>query len=185
MGNGGQIKINVDGSRNEVVAGDKISNNVFDAQSIPDEVMTMLKVVSLLPKLAKEASEKEIKAHDFSDKDVQHKVEERFQEYTAQIKEIYTELNIRYKSVYEAAKAASDLDDFALEEHYLDLRNISDAHLEETDGNPILAVDSMVEIFVNEFKQQKLKTYSKGAVKYYLYEELIRCNVFPNPKTDS
>lgn len=52
--------------------------------------------------------------------------------------------------------------------------------LESCDQNPKKALEELVDYFAKELKDSG-KHYDHGAIKYYLLQEIINCNVFPNP----
>jgi hypothetical protein len=59
------------------------------------------------------------------------------------------------------------------------LKDESDIILTKENNNPKLALHSLVELFYGKLSSNGV-TFDKQAIKFYLLDELIKCNVFPN-----
>lgn len=59
------------------------------------------------------------------------------------------------------------------------LKDESDIILTKENNNPKLALHSLVELFYEKLSSNGVK-FDKQAIKFYLLDELINCNVFPN-----
>lgn len=63
------------------------------------------------------------------------------------------------------------------------LQDLSIKYLEEAQDDPMEALNKLVNFF--EIKLGKNgKKYDKAAIKFYLINELIKCNVFPNERSE-
>jgi hypothetical protein len=59
------------------------------------------------------------------------------------------------------------------------LRDESDIILTKENNNAKLALHSLVELFYDKLSEKGV-VFNKQAIKFYLLDELIKCNVFPN-----
>ncbi len=61
------------------------------------------------------------------------------------------------------------------------MQNLSDEYLAQQENNPKMALDELIYHFENEISTLNTE-YDKQAIEFYLLDELLNCNVFPNPK---
>ena len=61
------------------------------------------------------------------------------------------------------------------------LRNISIEILKFNDGNPLLALKEICRILETKFSNGTEENFSAEAIEYFLYKQLVECNIFPNP----
>jgi hypothetical protein len=61
----------------------------------------------------------------------------------------------------------------------LHLKYTSDAILTEYRGNPQLALKRLVEKYSLILSENSIE-FDQGAIKFFLVDQLIKCNVFPN-----
>lgn len=172
----GDYSPNVNGSNNTLT---------FDASlkiNPAQEVKTMLAVIGLIPVVARAKLSADEISFDYGTKDLKEKFDVRFKEYAPQLKGRIADLSLLYRSSYDEAKNASDIGEFDYEELLDRLRQLSIKAIDETGGNPVTALDCLVSLFEEQFKLQKTTDYSVGAIEYFLYMELMNCNVFPNAK---
>ncbi|AWG23296.1 hypothetical protein FFWV33_18065 [Flavobacterium faecale] len=109
--------------------------------------------------------------------DPKNKIENRFSEHSEYLKQQYADLFGRYNNALIEAKAKIDTVDVAIISDFL--RDESDLCLTKENNNAKLALATLVEIFYNKLSTNGIK-FDKQAIKYYLLDELIMCNVFPN-----
>lgn len=175
----GDLSPNIVGNSNLVAK----TVNIYDSKKIKlaSEVRTMLVITNLVHDIALKKSYVE-EEYNFEGKDLKIKFEQRFAKYQVDLKEKFLELRITYRDSYEEAKRNAIDDELSLNEYAMHLRNISNLALKETDGNPLEALALIVGWCVDEFQTQKEVDFSRGAIEYYLYQELVNCNVFPNPQ---
>ena len=63
------------------------------------------------------------------------------------------------------------------------LQDISMQFLDETNDNPIQALNKLVGYFDDKLSVNG-KKYDRAAIKFYLVNEMIKCRVFPNERTE-
>ena len=161
--------INGDGNILEFGSKDKLTN----------EVDTMLNVITLIPEIAREQG---ISVDEIEHpKDFMEKINNRFSSYSGQLKSKFTELHVLYKNSYDEAKRSSGVDEFGLEEMCSYLRNLSLNILSKNSNNPIESLNVLCKLFEEKFAKCADKDFSAGAIEYFLYKQLVECNVFPNP----
>lgn len=109
--------------------------------------------------------------------DPENKIENRFSEHSAYLKQQYSELFAKYNGAL--VEATSKIDGVEAEIISDFLRDESDIILTKEKNNPKLALNSLVELFYGKLSSNGVK-FDKQAIKFYLLDELIKCNVFPN-----
>ena len=62
------------------------------------------------------------------------------------------------------------------------LQEMSIKFLDETGDDPVAALDRMVEYFDDKLSANG-KEYDKAAIRFYLINEMIKCNLFPNERS--
>lgn len=109
--------------------------------------------------------------------DPKNKIENRFSEHSEYLKEQYADLFSRYNNALIEARAKIDTVDAAIISDFL--RDESDLCLTRDNNNAKLALAALVDLFYNKLSENGIK-FDKQAIKFYLLDELIMCNVFPN-----
>jgi hypothetical protein len=109
--------------------------------------------------------------------DPKNKIENRFSEHSDYLKQQYSELYAKYNGAL--VEATSKIDGVEAEIISDFLKDESDVILTKENNNPKLALHSLVELFYGKLSQNGFK-FDKQAIKFYLLDELIKCNVFPN-----
>jgi hypothetical protein len=109
--------------------------------------------------------------------DPKNKIENRFSEHSDYLKQQYSELYAKYNGAL--VEATSKIDRVEAEIISDFLKDESDVILTKENNNPILALHSLVELFYGKLSSNGVK-FDKQAIKFYLLDELIKCNVFPN-----
>lgn len=109
--------------------------------------------------------------------DPKNKIENRFSEHSAYLKQQYSELYAKYNVAL--VEATSKIDGVEAEIITDFLRDESDIILTKEDNNPKIALHSLVELFYEKLSSNGVK-FDKQAIKFFLLDELIKCNVFPN-----
>ena len=109
--------------------------------------------------------------------DPKNKIDNRFSEHSDYLKKQYSELYAKYNGAL--VEATSKIDGVEAEIISDFLKDESDIILTKENNNPKLALHSLVELFYNKLSSNGVK-FDKQAIKFYLLEELIKCNVFPN-----
>ncbi|MEH6681113.1 MAG: SMEK domain-containing protein [Sediminicola sp.] len=109
--------------------------------------------------------------------DPKNKIENRFSEHSDYLKQQYADLYGKYNGPLIEAK--SEIDSVEAEIISDFLKDESDIILTKEKNNPKLALHSLVELFYGKLSSNGVK-FDKQAIKFYLLDELINCNVFPN-----
>lgn len=109
--------------------------------------------------------------------DPKNKIENRFSKHSDYLKQQYSELYAKYNGAL--VEATSKIDGVEAEIISSFLKDESDIILTKENDNPKLALHSLVELFYEKLSSNGVK-FDKQAIKFYLLDELIKCNVFPN-----
>lgn len=109
--------------------------------------------------------------------DPKNKIEKRFSEHSDYLKQQYASLFGKYNGAL--VEATSKIDGVEAEIISDFLKDESDILLTKESNNPKLALHSLVELFYEKLSSNGVK-FDKQAIKFYLLDELIKCNVFPN-----
>lgn len=109
--------------------------------------------------------------------DPKNKIENRFSDHSNYLKQQYSELYAKYNGAL--VQATSKIDGVEAEIISDFLKDESDIVLTKENNNPKLALYSLVEMLYGKLSSNGVK-FDKQAIKFYLLDELIKCNVFPN-----
>lgn len=104
----------------------------------------------------------------------------RFSEHKAHLEDRFRELYPLYYLSLIEAKSNLGIDGVKARKIQSYLKKISDKHLTEKNGDAKAAIESLIS-FLEEKIQKTNYDFDEGAIEFYLIDELIRCNVFPNP----
>ena len=63
------------------------------------------------------------------------------------------------------------------------MQDISVQFLDKNENDPLKALNALVEYFQEKLSKNR-KKYDRSAIRFYLVNELIKCNVFPNERCD-
>lgn len=109
--------------------------------------------------------------------DPEFKVYNRFYEHSEYIITQYKDLCSVYQvPLSESRKSIDGVTSIKISNY---LKDESDIILTIENNNPKLALYSLVELFYKKLSSNGVK-FDKQAIKFYLLDELIKCNVFPN-----
>ncbi len=104
----------------------------------------------------------------------------RFEEHREFLQSHYEEMYALYFGTLQIAKEKVGLDGVRAKKITSFLKYKSDSVLNECNNNPRVAIDNLTDFF-----EEKLFKYGfncdQSAIRFYLLDELIQCNVFPNP----
>jgi hypothetical protein len=119
---------------------------------------------------------------DISEKepDPEGKVYRRFADYADYLTGRYKELAYLYIQPLKIAETEIGLDKVKVKKIQLYLKGKSNGYLTEKGGNPQEAIESMVAFFSLKLTESNFD-FDEIAAEFYLIDELIKCNVFPNP----
>lgn len=177
-----KVQQSTTGDNSPTFCGDHNSYNNFTEvkEQISNEVRTMLFVIAAIRSIAEKSN---IKADTINyPKDISLKLGVRFREFEKELTSRFCDLDALYRGAYEEAITTSEIDEFSYEELCSLLSNLSLKILSQKKNNPIEALEELTEFFKKELSRSTELTFSQQAAEYFLYKQLIVCNVFPNPK---
>lgn len=132
-------------------------------------------IMSLLEWLSDDKHYKEIDKNYECDPD--KKINSRFKEYSNIFKEEFTNLYAIYCMSVTEAKKSFGLDGVRAKKISAFLITISNRFLREENDNPLKALDKLTDYFEEKIKNNGIKA-DACAIRYYLLDELIGCNIF-------
>ncbi|MCP4049896.1 MAG: SMEK domain-containing protein [bacterium] len=132
-------------------------------------------VMSLLKFLSDDQNYKELDEKYECDPD--KKINGRFKDYASSFKEEFSDLFSTYCISINEAKNAFGLDGVRAKKISNFLKFISNRFLRESNDNPVNALDKLTDHFENKLSLNGIKA-DNGAIRYYLLDELIGCNIF-------
>jgi hypothetical protein len=157
---------------------DKISTFLNEQIFLPrpqtesNEVET---IMALLEYLSDDTNYKEFDGEYVCDPE--QKINFRFKVYAASFKEEFSDLFATYCTPVTESKKAFGLDCVRAEKVSNFLKYISNRFLRESDDNPVDALDKLTDYFESKLNTNGIHA-DHGAIRYYLLDELIGCNIF-------
>jgi len=154
---------------------DFLDNEILLPRSVTEstEVETIMSLIDFL------SQEKNRVLSDKKDNvDPEHKIYNRFASHATYITGQYGSLFTVYNTAF--AKASEKIDGVMAILISSYLKDESDAILNKNNNNPKMALGEMVDFFYNKLSTNGFKKFDKQAIRFYLLEEMIKCNVFPN-----
>lgn len=153
-----------------------LENNIKETgeAALPRELRTLITMLEFLSSAAV------TEVQEFLEEpDPDGKVNKRFAEHSTYLLGRFTDLHPDYGQLLQDVRKSQGLSgtDYRRMSNYL--RGKSDRVLTAQRGDPVLAIESMV----TEFRALLATAgvdYDIGAIEFFLVDELIRCNVFPN-----
>lgn len=110
--------------------------------------------------------------------DPEKKVYNRFAEHAQYLTKTYVDLYIMYGKILDTIIEEKDIGTIRLQKMGLYLKSISDATLMQHGGNPKSAINGLVRDFSALLGERNFE-FDEKAIEFYLIDQLIRCNVFP------
>lgn len=141
-----------------------------------NEIDTIMNMISFIS--ANKSIEPIEIAEDY-EPDPEFKIETRFKEYSDILKETYKALCSIYGEMIQEIEKNLGLDRIRINLIKIFLKDISIKYLLKNGNNPLIALEDMVEYFEEELKKSNMN-YDRMAIKGYLINQIIKCNVFPN-----
>lgn len=136
------------------------------------EVETIMSLIDFLSK-----DNNRLISNNVNNVDPENKVYNRFSVHSEYIVEQYQTLFSVYNiALLEARKKIDSVNAILISEY---LKDESDQILSNENNNPKSALVTLVEYFYNKLSNNGF-VFDKMAIKFYLLDELIKCNVFPN-----
>lgn len=143
-------------------------------QSLPNEVLTVLGIIEYISDETHEGAGNGYLEEPDPDK----KIFKRFQEYSEFLVGLYNNGYIEYGAVLEAVKNEADFGQVKLRRAASYLKDYSDSVLTSCNGDPQKALDEIIDNF-KVLLGGNGYTFDAGAAKFYVIEQLVKCNIFP------
>ncbi|KCZ60304.1 SMEK domain-containing protein [Hyphomonas atlantica] len=145
------------------------------AEHVSAEILTFQALMTML------SDESQPGAGDgyIEEPDPKGKIEERFASHEEFLKTEFRDLYSEYGAVLGDVRDHADLGAVKLRRLSLHLKTFSDKILTEHGGDAKKALSILEEIFGKRLSDSGLH-YDGSAVRFFLIDELIKCNVFPN-----
>lgn len=140
-----------------------------------NEVITIIKMIEYL------SDDENYKKADINEESDPDNKRLRFVDYFDFLMSKYEKLYPNYAGILNQAKEVSGIDGVRVNKMNVYLQILSDDYLAEHSNNPKDALNDLVDYFEKEISSSNTN-YDKSAIEFYLLDELINCNVFPNPK---
>lgn len=115
--------------------------------------------------------------------DPDYKINSRFKEFAKRIKSEYTSLYPVYGDAINTIYDTLGVDEAQDLITILYLQGISIKYLDDSNNDPIDALNKLVSYFEDKISTYG-KKYDRSAIKFYLVDEIIKCNVFPNERSE-
>lgn len=144
-----------------------------DTQTMASEVETIIDLIEYISR------HKEIDKTRKTIVDPSYKIYKRFRDFADRIINQYMQLRGIYGSAVEQVNAQLEVDEAQQLITMLFLQDISIKYLEQNNNDPIKALEALVDYFEKELSING-KKYDRLAIKFYLVDNIIKCNVFPN-----
>jgi hypothetical protein len=111
--------------------------------------------------------------------DPEDKINRRFSEFSEILKQQYADHFIVYGIQAMMVNDSLIKDEVTQKKIGNYLKHISIEHLDAHNQNPIAALDSLV-VFFDNLISSNHRRYDRGAIRFFLVNQIIICNVFPN-----
>lgn len=115
--------------------------------------------------------------------DPEYKIYKRFKNFADKLITEYTTLYTIYGEALNIVNETLGIDEAQDIIIMFYLQDISVQFLEEEHDNPIAALNKLVTYF-EEKLSINAKKYDRSAIKFYLVNEMIKCRVFPNERSE-
>ncbi|WP_264972245.1 arabinogalactan endo-1,4-beta-galactosidase, partial [Klebsiella variicola] len=156
---------------------DYLSSQIFDtpSQKAPKEVTTILEMIKILS-----TDEHPQSGNGFQEEpDPNGKINKRFSAYAEYLMEIYVPLMAAYAGILNEINNSSDSGIININKLSAYLKRASNSALDECNGNPVDALNKLTDYYASRLRSNGVD-YDDSAIQYYLIDNIIRCNVFPN-----
>jgi hypothetical protein len=143
--------------------------------TVAKEIITFTSLVSLLSDESQPAAGNGY----LENPDPENKVFNRFSEHAEYLTNEYLNLYIEYGLVLKDVLEQADMGQARIRRLGLYLKAESDKILTDNNNNPQLALDALVERYEDLLRKAGAH-FDKTAIRFFLLDQLVRCNVFPN-----
>lgn len=158
--------------------GRELCDKVYSAKETQaNEIDTIIDLIEYISK------HKEVKKKIDSEVDPEYKIFKRFKDFSERLISEYTTLYTLYGDAIETINETIGVDEAQDIIITFYLQDISMQFLDETNDNPIKALNKLVGYFEDKLSVNG-KKYDRAAIKFYLVNEMIKCRVFPNERDE-
>ncbi len=141
------------------------------------EIDTIIDLIEYISKHRKVKKSRETKI------DPEYKIYKRFWEFADKLITEYTTLFAIYGEALEVVNDTLGIDEAQDIIIMFYLQDISIQYLDEAGNNPVVALNKLVAYFEDRLSVNG-KKYDRAAIKFYLVNEMIKCRVFPNERSE-
>ena len=160
-----------------------LSDNLVDhitdkIEGKASEVETIIGLIEFITK-----NRNGLKSNDNIIIDPEYKIKKRFKDFTTALEGTYTSLYPYYGGALDTVYSTLEIDNAQELITIMYLQNLSIATLDNNSNNPVKALNELVYFFEEQLGKNG-KKYDQAAIRFYLINEMIKCNVFPNEESD-
>lgn len=142
-----------------------------------NEIDTIIDLIEFI------SNHKEVKKIRETFTDPDFKIYQRFREFADRLVSEYTSLYMVYGEAITVINDTFGIDEAQEIVIMFFLQDISLQYLDQTSNDPVAALNKLVDYFEIKLGSNG-KKYDRVAIKFYLINEMIKCNVFPNERSD-
>lgn len=146
-------------------------------QTQANEVETIIDLIEYI------SVHKQVKKPCETEIDPKYKIYKRFKDFADNLVMEYTTLLTIYGESLEVVNDTLGIDEAQDIIIMFYLQDISMQFLDEAQDNPVIALNNLVTYFEDKLSNNG-KKYDKMAIRFYLVNEMIKCNVFPNERSE-
>ena len=150
-----------------------------EKSTIPNEVQTIMALIKMLS----DESQPKNGTGFIEEPDPEGKIRHRFSSYSKFLEDEYVKLYVEYGAVLKDILESSELGPPKVRRLALHLRATSDEILNQYAGNAKEALKGLVEKYAKMLSENGVD-YDETAISFFLINELIKCNVFPNKEAE-
>lgn len=126
---------------------------------------------------------RKVKKNRDTEVDPEYKIYKRFREFADKLIMEYTTLYSIYGDALDVVNDTLGIDEAQDIIIMFYLQDISVQFLDEAGDNPVIALNRLVTYFAERLSVNG-KKYDRAAIKFYLVNEMIKCRVFPNERSE-
>ena len=149
--------------------------NISRPKTLSNEVKTFLSLIEYLS----DENHPSVGQGFIEAPDPERKIYTRFEDHSEFLTNEYETLYIDYGIMYNDIMQQTDLGPVRIRRLGYYLKSFSDGILDECNNNAKLALSKVVEKLKNMLSENSVN-YDECAIKFFVLQQLINCNVFPN-----
>jgi hypothetical protein len=146
-----------------------------NVQSVAKEIVTFMSLIIYLS----DESQPSAGAGFIEEPDPDKKIHNRFSTHAAFLTKEYADLYTEFGLVLTDVLKQSDMGQVRVRRLALHLKNESDTILTDQKNDPQKALEVLTDRYEKILKE-KGSVFDRSAIRFFLIDQLIKCNVFPN-----